>query len=196
MLINAVAVHPVETLDPAPGRQESILETNAFEKLYRANYPRLVSFARSFVRDDDLAKDVVQETFVSVWRRRSKLGESGSIRAYMYKVVRNKSLNALRNEGLRSVRQSEFAEESAGERVDAVDSIDAAALRSRMDDWISQLPDRQREALLLSRYEGLSHAEIADVMNVSARTVNNHLVAALRTLRNKVSAFEPSLLDA
>jgi RNA polymerase sigma-70 factor (ECF subfamily) len=57
------------------------------------------------------------------------------------------------------------------------------------------LPDRQREALLLSRYEGLSHAEIAEIMGVSPRTVNNHLVSALKSIRNNVVAFEPALLQ-
>lgn len=166
----------------------------AFEQLYRSTYPALLGFARSYVKDDAVAQDVVQDAFTSMWRRRSKLDTEGSIKAYLYKVVRNKALNAIRNDSLRSVRQSEYADE-ATDVVDPVDTVDATQLRGKLNAWIEALPERQREALMLSRFDGLSHSEIADVMGVSARTVNNHLVSALRFLRNKVTAFEPSLLE-
>ena len=58
-----------------------------------------------------------------------------------------------------------------------------AILPKKLHEWVEQLPERQREAFELSRFEGLDHEEIAQVMQVSARTVNNHLVAALRQLR-------------
>lgn len=56
--------------------------------------------------------------------------------------------------------------------------------------WIDNLPERQQEAFKLSRFEGLSHDEIADIMDVSPRTVNNHIVAALKSLQEKSSEFQ------
>jgi RNA polymerase sigma-70 factor (ECF subfamily) len=62
----------------------------------------------------------------------------------------------------------------------------------RMDllkNWITDLPERQREAFELSRFEGLDHDEIASVMNVSSNTVNNHIVAALKRLRDRYNVY-------
>lgn len=56
--------------------------------------------------------------------------------------------------------------------------------------WIKDLPSRQREAFKLSRYEGLDHDEIAQVMGISANTVNNHIVAALDTLRSRSGEYQ------
>ena len=78
---------------------------------------------------------------------------------------------------------------------EALAEAEAKALDARLQAWIADLPDRQREALTLSRFDGLSHAEIADVMGVSPRTVNNHLVQALRTLRDRLHHFAPNLLN-
>jgi RNA polymerase sigma-70 factor (ECF subfamily) len=73
--------------------------------------------------------------------------------------------------------------------------LHANVLEKNIKAWVEDLPDRQREAFVLSRFNGLSHDEIAAVMGVSPRTVNNHIVRALKTLRDHVRALEPSLLD-
>lgn len=71
--------------------------------------------------------------------------------------------------------------------------MDAERLDDHLRAWIDELPDRQREALSLSRFEGLSHEEIAEVMEISPATVNNHIVRALKTLRGKVRSHHPDL---
>jgi len=76
---------------------------------------------------------------------------------------------------------------------------DAAAegewLEERLRTWIADLPTRQREALVLSRFEGLSHDQIAEVMDISPRTVNNHIVRALKRLRDHVDDYDEALAD-
>ncbi len=69
-------------------------------------------------------------------------------------------------------------------------------MKDKMDGWINELPLRQREALILSRYQGLSHQEVAAIMDVSPRTVNNHLVRALKYIHGQIQRYEPSLLDS
>ena len=64
-------------------------------------------------------------------------------------------------------------------------------LDERLRMFIEQMPDRRREAFMLSRYEGLSHEEIAQVMKLTPRTVNTHIVLALKDLRNRLGALQP-----
>ena len=66
-------------------------------------------------------------------------------------------------------------------------------LGARIHQWISDLPPRRREAFQLSRYEGLSHEEIAQVMNLTSRTVSNHIMLALVYLRKRLRALESNL---
>ena len=68
-----------------------------------------------------------------------------------------------------------------------------ASLRHLLATWIAALPPRQREAFCLSRYEGLSHDEIAAVMDLAPKTVNNHIVLALQTLRQRLHRHDADL---
>lgn len=70
-----------------------------------------------------------------------------------------------------------------------VDQIDAKMLHQKLEGWISELPERRREVFILSRHDGLSHDEIATILDISPRTVNNHLGFALTELRQKVLAL-------
>lgn len=175
-------------------------DTRAFEAFFRATHSGLTRFADSLVRDSAVAADLVQEAYARLWERRADLDPTRSIKALVYRTVRNLAYNRARD---RRTRADLLAEHAAGTPLatGVSDSplpdaeADAKALDLRLTAWIEALPDRQREALTLSRFDGLSHAEIADVMGVSPRTVNNHLVQALRTLRDRLHHFAPNLLN-
>ena len=167
----------------------------AFESFFRALHGPLVRYAESFVSDPAVAGDMVQDAFVRIWEGRSRIDPGQSLKAFAYRTVRNLCLNRLRDvktrEGLLEERYSPPARQEA--RPD--EAVDATRLAGLLKEWIEELPDRQREALRLSRFQGLSHEEVAEAMEVSPRTVNNHLVKALRTIRERVRAYEPTLLD-
>lgn len=162
-------------------------DESAFEALFRTFHQGLVQFAVGLTGDDASARDVVQEAFIRIWRQRERLDPAGSPRALLFRTVRNLALNHRRDTAR---RQELLAEkyESPGEVVQPdVLPTDEPGAAETLRVWVEELPDRQREALVLSRFEGLSHQEIADVMDLSARTVNNHLVRALRTLRERAA---------
>ena len=149
-----------------------------------------------YLRDKTAAKDVVQECFISLWQTRARIDESRSLKSYLYKMVRNRSLNSLRdrasvevNHDLVKISQQETADNSAEINPASRAAEKESDLESIMSHWISNLPERQQEAFQLSRFEGLDHDEIAIVMNVSPKTVNNHIVAALSTLREKYEEY-------
>ena len=70
--------------------------------------------------------------------------------------------------------------------------IDAESLKEKIRGWIAELPAKRREAFELSRYEGLSHDEIAEVMNLAPRTVTNHIMLALQQLRDRLKSYQTS----
>ncbi|MEM1128103.1 MAG: RNA polymerase sigma-70 factor [Bacteroidota bacterium] len=167
-------------------------DRTAFKRLFEALHEPLVRYAVPLAGDTAAAHDIVQEAFIKLWQRRAQLDPNRSVKALLYTIVRNLSLNERRNRTSRAEKLEAAAVSPLSPTT--AEQLDAEALQRRLRGWMKELPDRQREALLLSRYEGLSHEEVAQVMEVSPRTVNNHIVRALRTLRDRLQAFDPGLL--
>lgn len=148
-------------------------------------------YALNFVKDADVASDILQEVYAHLWEIRDRLDENKSLKALLYRMVKNRSINVIRSK--RPVRLDDVApseqpsEEMAAEFLQN-DSGDA--LERQLTEWIEALPPRQREAFELSRFEGLDHHEIADVMECAPRTVNNHIVGALNNLREKLNKWK------
>ncbi|MCE2902103.1 MAG: RNA polymerase sigma factor [Gemmatimonas sp.] len=159
----------------------------AFRQLFDQLYGPVRRYAASLVRDEAVADDVVQEAFVRLWDRRARLEAATPPRAWLYRTVRNLALNLRRDAATRQRLLSDpaVAETAAVPRpvTSPDDEVVGRDLGAQLTVLIEALPRRQREALLLSRVEGLSHAEVAAAMDCAPRTVNNHLVAALSSLR-------------
>lgn len=172
-------------------KQISRSNRKAFDELFRSSYPVLVRFAVRYTRDRTAACDVVQECFFTLWKRRERVDPEKSLKSFLYTMVRNRALNLIRDRsGVyvdhdvasgQSVEDSEHPEMAPG---------DEDSLQQKFTNWIGDLPERQKEAFQLSRFEGLDHEEIAGVMDVSPKTVNNHIVAALRTLRECYDEYQ------
>lgn len=172
---------------------------DAFEKVFRLLRDDLVRYVRSIVGDPAVANDLVQDAFVSLWETRETLDPSLSLKAFIYRIARNASYRHLRDTRTHTRKHEEIRRDyDPGQRNgEAKDfAVDGDLLAARLRIWITELPDRQREALVLSRYHGLSHNEIAALMQISPRTVNNHIMRALEHLHEKVRMFEPALLKS
>lgn len=167
-------------------------DRDAYASVFRALHVELLRYAWRFTRDEHAARDVVQDVFLKLWRVRETLTPERSLKALLYTMTRNLALN--HNRARQShAEPTEDTSAWAGERPDEAESLDAALLDAHLQIWIAALPDRRREAFLLSRYQGLSHAEIAHVMGLTPRTVNTHIVLALKDLRARLSALEPNV---
>ena len=161
---------------------EQISESHreAFDSLFRALYPQLVQFALRYTRDKAAAADLTQDAFVVFWKKRHEMKQIDSPKAYLYRIVRNNSLNYIRDHSSRTTGLEAMEEPSVEMNVDE----EQEEIRlNKLKQWISELPERRREAFELSRFEGLDHDEIAEVMGISSNTVNNHIVAALDYLK-------------
>lgn len=168
-------------------------DATALRALFDDTYEPLWRSVVRLVGDESIARDLAQDAFVRVWDRRASLDPTLSLRALLYRTVRNLALNQLRDDQTRRhlLEDPSAAAIAARPRasVPADEQLEAAELARRLQQFIDELPPRQREALRLSRFDGLSHQEIADVMGCAPRTVNNHLVRALEQLRTRLAAL-------
>jgi len=163
-------------------------DKESYSNFFRACYEHYVRFAYRYVKSKEQACDLVQEAFIKLWKNREQLDPAKSLKSYMFTIVRNLSLN--------HIRDHKNKLESIDDREISFDALIIHQEQNTNDSYIKQtvkvikrlikkLPERQREAFELSRFDGLQHDEIAEVMNISARTVNNHIVSACNTLREE-----------
>lgn len=162
-------------------------DEGAFRQLFDALYGPLHRFALGLVADEAVADDLVQEAFVRLWDWRDRMAEDTPLRAWLFRTVRNLAFNHRRDAATHDRLLTDAAASDSMILPSAGVAPDAAAtgheLEARVSVLVQQLPPRQREALVLSRVHGLSHVEVAAAMQCAPRTVNNHLVAALGSLR-------------
>ena len=173
-------------------------DRGAFEQVFRRLREGLLRYVRSIVERDAVAHDLVQDVFVYLWGLRETLDPSRPLKAYLYRMARNRAYRFLRDERAHAekheiLKRQASAQTTGSDELEA--RLDAEVLSRRLRAWIGALPKRQREALLLSRIHGLSHREIASIMGVSPRTVNNHIVRALEHLQERVETFEPTRME-
>jgi RNA polymerase sigma-70 factor (sigma-E family) len=155
----------------------------AVEQLYLGHWDQLVRLSVLLVRDQGQAEEIVQDAFVELHRRWSRLEEPNRALPYLRQTVVNRSRSALRH---RRVVQRHLARQHGEETTPGADEpVLADTHRKAVLDALQQLPRRQREVLALRYYLDLSEAEIAQTLGVSKGSVKSHAsrgAAALRAL--------------
>ena len=141
----------------------------AFEYLFKRYYPRLLGYAVRFMQDEDMARDILQECFMTFWERRHLLA-AVSLSSLLFLMVRNACLNYLKHSALVRHIPIDYLNELNGEEklysADLMLSADEPVLyedlKRQIDDALSHLSPRSREIFLLSRFKGLKNREIAE----------------------------------
>ncbi|WP_203338100.1 SigE family RNA polymerase sigma factor [Nocardioides limicola] len=169
---------------PRPARRSAVDADAAVTELYAAHWPELVRLAVLLTGETGVGEEVVQDAFIALHRRWSRLDDHGRAAGYLRTSVVNGCRSLLRH---RKVVERQL--EQARHRLDHQESADAAVLREARRDAVlaalGQLPRRQREVLVLRHYLDLSESEIADTLGVSRGSVKTHAsrgAAALRDL--------------
>ena len=154
----------------------------AFEKLFLQTSKKLCDLAYNLVRDQDAAKDIVQEVFLKLWKNRDHLDFGDQIRHYLFKATAHTSLNYLRSNKKTIKIEDESSVLTLAASANA-DDIGYKELELRVRQAINKLPPKCKTIYLLSRHEGLKYQEIADTLNLSIKTVENQMGIALEKLR-------------
>lgn len=166
----------------------------AFEMLFRTYYQPLCNYAYTFLQDREDAEEIVQSTFLMVWEKRDTLAIRTSVKPYLYAMVRNACLNVIKHE---KIKQKHAGEEIAlaDRSHDSVNhTIATNELEYRIKVALEELPEQCRLVFKLSRFEELKYAEIAEQLNISIKTVENHMGKALKIMREQLKDYLPLIL--
>lgn len=169
---------------------EQIREGNrrAFEKLFRAYVDPLYAFAAEHVDNRSAAEDIIQDVFCDLWDRRSDWEPEGTVKAYLYRAVRNTALDRLDRRQVREDWKEEEKEEGRPRfGADPADALRQDELRQAMEGAVKDLPRQQKLVYRLAHRHGLSYREIASALGIARKTVENHMGRALRSLRSQLA---------
>ena len=144
---------------------------------------RLYRFSLNIVRDEDLAKDVVQETMIKAWEKRNELKYIQNLEAWCVQVTKNKSLDKLRSKHVKRTDLFEVEFDTRKERDTPEVVLERNNVMTRIKELIAGLPERQREVMQLRDIEGLSYKEIGEALNVDINLVKTNLFRARRKLK-------------
>ncbi len=165
-------------------------DEQAFELLFRIYYIRLCGYANKYLNNPDEARDVVQEVFIKIWENRSEIDPEESLRAYIFKITGNNSINRLRHRKVESKYNDIYKLVYVDNReITSHESLIAHELTGYLNEAKSKIPPKCRKIFDLSRMEGLKYSEIAETLNISVKTVEAHMSKALTILRYELRDY-------
>lgn len=159
-------------------------KTAAFDRIYRANYYAIYSFARRFTGEDIEAEDITAETFVKFWQLRERFQNVSNIKAFLYLTARNACFDYLRFTKRKTQHIEEFQKFLQEDQFNNFQSHEIRGeVLSRIYRAIEELPQQCRQVIKLSFLEGLKNEEISHLMGISDKTVRNQKALGLKILR-------------
>jgi RNA polymerase sigma-70 factor (ECF subfamily) len=156
----------------------------AFNQLYNLYSQKVYNFTLKHIHDEADIEDLIQEVFITIWNRREDLNEDGSFNGYLFTIT----LNSIRKYYRKKIRNRQLAKNWSSSQAQisdiTSDTINYDDINEIAEQIINKLPPKRKEVFILSRGKGLRNDEIAKIMHISKKTVENHLNLALKELRS------------
>jgi len=164
-------------------------DKSAFDELFTANYDMVYSAALVMLKSPEIAGDITQDIFLSLWENRQKAVVIENIKGFLYnnvKFIVHKRLRRMKVEDAYA-RFLKYKEATAIAALEPENLLSATQLQASIQQGIAQLPPQQQRAFRLSREQGLSHVEISEIIGVSRKTVKDYIVRSLAFLRQHLA---------
>ena len=182
------------------GEQQT--ESSLFSTLFGQFKEPFILFANSYVRDMAAAEDIYMEAIIQYWEKRKELPADTNIPGYILTTVKNKSLNHLRHQAIRTDVEDQLYDHRQRElnfRISSLESCDPSDLftvevKEIIRKTLNELPEQTRAIFFKSRYESKTNREIAAELEVSIKTVEFHISKALKLFRSRLKDYLPALL--
>nr|WP_121272282.1 RNA polymerase sigma-70 factor [Pedobacter schmidteae] len=160
-------------------------DRQAFDELYNRHWKYLFTASFNMTRDRDDSLDICQAVFLWLWEHRKTLNIKTSVRGYLYSSIKYKIANFIRRGKIRD----HFFDEL--KRVDSTafqeNELEVKELKVLINQLINDLPQKCREVFQLSRNENMTHKQIADKLGISEKTVDDHILRALKKLKTPLN---------
>lgn len=179
-------------------KNNRLTDNKEFSQIYIEYFPKLMRFAQEYILSAEDAKNIVQDMFLYLWEQPETLAAVSNLNAFLYTLIKNRCIDYYR----RNTRIGKFKsfdsdyEKELFLKMEALhkfemDIFDDEDIELILDKAISKLPERCQQVFRLSRLEDLKHEAIAQKLNISVHTVQNHISTALRKLKEELKDYLP-----
>lgn len=165
-------------------------DKNALDKLYHFYYPRLFSFIKGFMKVDDDIDDVIQDVFIKLWENRNNITNIETFNSWIFTVTKNEVISLFRLKIKKAEFESRIREKAIQTESLTDNTLEYNEIKERVDRLIDQLPEKRRQIFRLSREQGLSQKEIANQLGISVKTVEDHMMHAIRFMRENLKSAD------
>lgn len=160
-------------------------DKKAFDELFFSFYRDLCRFALIFLGDKDNSEEVVQRVFVRIWEQRKRLAQPENTKSYLFRSVYNECLKSLRSQSAQKRCYENYYVHFLKESADT-QMADIEIIIPYLNAAIEKLPERCRQIFILNKMEGMKQREIAELLNISTKTVENQVAIAISKLRTEL----------
>ena len=165
-----------------------------FDFVFHYYYSGLCAYAERITKNEEVAEDIVQELFITLWIKFDSIQINSSLKNYLFTSVKNRSLDYIKKEktkekGIQNISYTIKPSENL-----SIYWFAESELKELIDKCLESLPPRCCEIIVMSRFEGFKNQEIADKLGISKRTVELQISNALRQLREDLKNYLPSVL--
>ncbi|TGV02125.1 RNA polymerase sigma factor [Flavivirga rizhaonensis] len=164
-------------------------DQNAFKTIYLAYYDKLCRYANSLSNNTTNVEDIVQEALMYLWQKREDITINSSLNAYLYRAVYNRFIGEIKKNKRELTLMYELQLSAILEFESFEDSKKEHYLQL-LEDIISKLPEKRKEVFVLSKIKNYKYKEIASMLKISERTVENQIRRAFITIRKEVSGLK------
>jgi len=165
-------------------------DKKSLDGLYNFYYPRLYAFAKGFLKVEDDINDIIQEVFIKLWENRKKIKNIETFNAWIFTVTKNAVITYFRQKTKLAVFESRVREIAISGEYYLDSTVEYEDIKEKVDFFIEQLPEKRKQVFKLSRENGLTQKEIANQLGISVKTVEDHIMYAIRYLRENLKSID------
>lgn len=163
---------------------------DALAQLFMSTYSGLFQYGYRIIQNEALVKDMIQELFLNLWNKRNEISEAISVKSYLCVSLRRVLLRRIKRQRNQSRREFDYISTYTEETPNVEELIDKAEMeyqkKQQLMEALLYLTDRQKEAVYLKYFDGLSNNEISEVMDVNKQSVYNHISKAIQKMQNHI----------
>lgn len=170
----------------------------AFKVIFNKYYSRLYYFILEFISFDDIAENIVQDTFFTLWNKRHELKDDSNLGAYLFTVAKNNCLYRLRDQRYRQkLFTANFLDQNELEmNMEVLNSLDSSAysfeeIERIIERTLEELPPQCKKVFILSRFQEKKNKEIAEELNISVKVVEKHISKGLKKFKESLKDYLP-----
>ncbi len=164
-------------------------DKTAINDLYEEYSPRLYSFAMAYLKSESEVLDIVQEVFVNLWINRNKLKKDSNLEAYLFTVAKNTVISIFRKKISEKKYLETLKSKIVTNSIDTESQINYNLLSEEVKKLVDQLPSQRKRIFKLSKEKGYTNKMIAEELNISVKTVEDHITKARKFLKENLKDY-------